>query len=106
MNIVADEPGHDDTADRSRVIGTTIGNYEVQRLIAEGGMGKVYLAVHAGLGRQAAVKVLSPCDAADPELVSRFITEARAANGIRHPNIFGSFLRSCSAKRRSAAPDA
>ncbi len=69
------------------MIGTTIGNYEVQRLIGEGGMGKVYLAVHPGIGRQAAVKVLTPSDAADPQIVSRFITEARAANAIRHPNI-------------------
>ena len=69
------------------MIGTTIGNYEVQRLIGEGGMGKVYLAIHPGIGRQAAVKVLTPSDAADPQIVSRFITEARAANAIRHPNI-------------------
>jgi hypothetical protein len=69
------------------VIGTTIGNYEVQRLVGEGGMGKVYLAVHPGIGRQAAVKVLAPGDAEDPQIVSRFITEARAANAIRHPNI-------------------
>jgi serine/threonine-protein kinase len=40
------------------VIGTTIGNYEVQRLIGEGGVGKVYVAVHPGIGQQAAVKVL------------------------------------------------
>ena len=69
------------------MIGTTIGNYEVQRLIAEGGMGKVYLAVHPGMGRQAAVKVLTAGDADDPQIVSRFVTEARAANAIRHPNI-------------------
>jgi len=69
------------------VIGTSIGNYQIQRLIGEGGMGKVYLAEHPGIGRQAAVKVLTPNDAADPQIVSRFITEARAANAIRHPNI-------------------
>jgi serine/threonine protein kinase len=69
------------------VIGTSIGNYQIQRLIGEGGMGQVYLAVHPGIGRQAAVKVLTPGDAGDPQLVSRFITEARAANAIRHPNI-------------------
>ncbi|HEX7507699.1 MAG TPA: serine/threonine-protein kinase, partial [Polyangia bacterium] len=50
-------------------------------------MGKVYLAEHPGIGRLAAVKVLTPSDAADPQIVSRFITEARAANSIRHPNI-------------------
>ncbi len=69
------------------VIGTSIGNYQIQRLIGEGGMGKVYLAEHPGIGRLAAVKVLTPSDAADPQIVSRFITEARAANAIRHPNI-------------------
>jgi serine/threonine-protein kinase len=50
-------------------------------------MGQVYLAVHPGIGRRAAVKVLTPGDAADPQIVGRFITEARAANAIRHPNI-------------------
>jgi serine/threonine protein kinase len=50
-------------------------------------MGQVYLALHPGIGRYAAVKVLNPGDAADPQIVSRFITEARAANAIRHPNI-------------------
>ena len=50
-------------------------------------MGQVYLAVHPGIGRRAAVKVLTAGDASDPQIVSRFITEARAANAIRHPNI-------------------
>ena len=69
------------------MIGTSIGNYRIERLIGEGGMGKVYLAEHPSIGRQAAVKVLTPTDAGDPQIVSRFITEARAANAIRHPNI-------------------
>src|ERR1017187_5904815 len=69
------------------MIGTTIGNYEVKRLLGEGGTGKVYLATHPTIGRHAAVKVLATSDATDPEVVSRFINEARAASGIRHPNI-------------------
>jgi hypothetical protein len=69
------------------VIGTSIGNYRIERLIGEGGMGQVYLALHPGIGRRAAVKVLVPGEAGDPQIVSRFITEARAANAIRHPNI-------------------
>lgn len=69
------------------MIGTTVGNYQVKHLIGEGGNGKVYLAFHPGLGRQAAVKVLATIGNSDPELVSRFATEARAAGGIRHPNI-------------------
>ena len=50
-------------------------------------MGKVYQAAHKAMGRQAAVKVLTAGDAADPEAVSRFLTEARAVSAIRHPNI-------------------
>jgi len=50
-------------------------------------MGTVYLAAHPGIRRQAAVKVLTSHAVADPEMVSRFLTEARAANAIRHPNI-------------------
>ena len=50
-------------------------------------MGQVYLAVHPAIGRRAAVKVLTPGDAGDPQIVSRLITEARAASAIRHPNI-------------------
>jgi serine/threonine protein kinase len=69
------------------VIGPTIGNYEVQRLIGEGGMGKVYLAIHRGLGRVAAVKLLGAHDWRDSEAVGRFLTEARTANAIRHENI-------------------
>jgi serine/threonine-protein kinase len=69
------------------VIGTRVGNYRVESLIGEGGMGRVYLALHPGIGRRAAIKVLAPGEAEDPHVVSRFITEARAANAIRHPNI-------------------
>jgi serine/threonine protein kinase len=59
-------------------------------------MGRVYLAEHSLIGRKAAIKVLNPDIASDPEVVSRFFTEARAVNDIRHPNIvevtdFGQF---------------
>jgi serine/threonine-protein kinase len=50
-------------------------------------MGIVYLAEHPALGRKAAIKVLHPRLAADPQVVSRFFQEARASNAIRHPNI-------------------
>jgi serine/threonine-protein kinase len=55
--------------------------------LGEGGMGIVYLAEHPAIGRKAAIKVLHPRLAADPEVVSRFFHEARASNAIRHPNI-------------------
>jgi serine/threonine-protein kinase len=50
-------------------------------------MGAVYLAVHPGIGRKAAVKVLHPELARDRDIVTRFLNEARAANAIRHPGI-------------------
>ncbi|HXU62736.1 MAG TPA: serine/threonine-protein kinase [Polyangia bacterium] len=69
------------------MLGTTIGNYKVTAQLGEGGMGIVYLAEHPAIGRKAAIKVLHPKLAADPEVVSRFFHEARASNAIRHPNI-------------------
>jgi serine/threonine-protein kinase len=69
------------------VLGTTIGNYRVTAQLGEGGMGIVYLAEHPAIGRKAAIKVLHPRLAADPQVVSRFFHEARASNAIRHPNI-------------------
>ena len=60
------------------------------------GWGKAYLARHSLIGRRAAIKILNPAIATDVEAVSRFFTEARLVNDIRHPNIveitdFGQF---------------
>jgi serine/threonine-protein kinase len=69
------------------MIGQSIGNYRVTRLLGEGGMGMVYLAEHPTLGRRAAVKVLHPDLAASHEMIERLFNEARAANAIGHPGI-------------------
>ncbi len=69
------------------IIGQRINNYEVRRLIGEGGMGAVYLAEHVVMGRKAAIKVLRRELCEDETLVARFMNEARAANAIGHPNI-------------------
>ena len=50
-------------------------------------MGAVYLAEHPGIGRKVAIKVLRAEMDHDPQLLTRFLNEARAANAIRHPNI-------------------
>ena len=78
------------------LVGKRIGSYTVLSELGRGGMGCVYLAEHSLIGRKAAIKVLNPDIASDPEVVSRFFTEARAVNDIRHPNIvevtdFGQF---------------
>ena len=69
------------------LVGETVGNYRISALLATGGMGAVYLAEHPGIGRKAAVKVLQANLAANPEMIARFLNEARAANAIRHPGI-------------------
>jgi serine/threonine-protein kinase len=69
------------------VIGEQFGNYRAVSLLGEGGMGAVYLAEHPGIGRKVAIKVLRADMNHDPQLLTRFLNEARAANAIRHPNI-------------------
>jgi serine/threonine protein kinase/Tol biopolymer transport system component len=67
--------------------GTRLGAYEVLTLIGAGGMGEVYRARDARLGRDVAIKVLPAGVVGDPERLQRFEQEARAAAALNHPNI-------------------
>ena len=67
--------------------GTGLGPYQIDSLIGAGGMGQVYRAHDARLGRNVAIKTLSGAGATDPDLLRRFETEARAAGGLDHPNL-------------------
>jgi serine/threonine protein kinase len=71
--------------------GTMVGEYRVEHKLGEGGMATVYAAVHPVIGKQAAIKVMSPRLKADAGAVSRFILEARAVNRIGHRNIVDVF---------------
>ncbi len=71
--------------------GAKIGEYVVDRKIAEGGMGSVYAGHHPVIGKRVAVKVLAAHCAHIPDLVRRFVEEARAVNKIGHPNIIDIF---------------
>lgn len=64
-----------------------IGSYRIVRILGEGGMGTVYEAVHDGIDRRVAVKVLHPEYARKPEIVRRFLNEARAVNVVSHPGL-------------------
>jgi len=69
------------------LVNQTIGNYRVQSLLGEGGMGVVYLAQHPVIGRKVAIKLLHAVLARDQDIVARFFNEARAIHMIAHENI-------------------
>ncbi|QVL34600.1 serine/threonine protein kinase [Telmatocola sphagniphila] len=63
------------------------GKYKILRLLGVGGMGRVFLAEHMILKRLVAIKLLSPSEAKDPSMLSRFLREARAVAAMDDPNI-------------------
>jgi serine/threonine-protein kinase len=65
----------------------TIGRYQVDSVLGRGSSGTVYLARDPGLDRRVAVKTLALGPADGPDLRERFLREAQAAGGLRHPNI-------------------
>src|SRR3954471_9858253 len=71
----------------ARVGVTLSARYRLQRLIATGGMGQVWEALDARLGRQVAIKVLKAEFSSDPEFVERFRAEARIVAMLNHPGI-------------------
>lgn len=64
-----------------------LGDYELVREIARGGMGVVWLAIQKSLGRHVAIKLLPPDLAADPLRLARFRAESGFAGRLQHPNI-------------------
>jgi serine/threonine-protein kinase len=71
-----------------RLIGQVIAErYRVTELLAEGGMGAVYIADHLTLHKQVALKIVHPEHAGNAELVARFEREAMATSRIDHPNV-------------------
>jgi serine/threonine-protein kinase len=63
------------------------GRYVIHKKLGEGGMGAVYLATHNLLEKQVALKVLHGEFARKPDLVERFMQEAKSASRIRHENV-------------------
>src|SRR5688572_9395756 len=68
-------------------VGQTIGNYKITAKLGEGGMGVVFLAEHPVIGRKVALKAIHPELYRNPEVVSRFMTEAKSVNQIGNEHI-------------------
>jgi Tol biopolymer transport system component len=71
----------------SLAAGTRLGSYEVVSPLGAGGMGEVYRARDAKLGRDVALKILPDTFASDPERLARFEREAKTLASLNHPNI-------------------
>jgi serine/threonine protein kinase len=86
-------PGTDPSARiTDQYLGMTLADrYLIKRRIGSGAMGAVYEAEHEILGRTVAVKILHRRLGDDGDLMKRFMNEARAVGGIRHPNVVESY---------------
>ncbi len=69
------------------MIGKRIGNYVVERILAQGGMGAVYVARDQALGRQAAIKFIGQDGECALDTARRFLDEARITASLQHPNV-------------------
>ena len=69
------------------LIGARFGSYTIRELLGAGGMGEVYRAHDEMLGREVAIKVLSPAFTMEPDRRARFEREARMLATLNHPHI-------------------
>ena len=80
---------------------TTIRRFDILRLIARGGMGEVYVARDAVLGRDLALKILRQDVTWDANRLERFVQEARAASALNHPHLIAIYDIGESAPKRN-----
>ena len=71
----------------SAQLGETLGRYQLEEVVGQGGMAVVYRAVDSVLGRTVAVKVIRPAFTEDAHFLGRFLQEARLVASLDHPNV-------------------
>ncbi len=76
-----------------KLVGTTIGQYNIVEQLGRGGMSAVYKGYQPALKRYVAVKVLDPTISSDELFLARFQREAQAVALLRHPHIVQTTIR-------------
>jgi eukaryotic-like serine/threonine-protein kinase len=87
IEAMAAEAATEMLANDRAIVGKQIGRYRVLSHIGRGGMGEVFLAQDATLGRKVALKLLRAEFTGNEDRLRRFRQEARAASNLNHPNI-------------------
>jgi serine/threonine protein kinase len=64
-----------------------IPGYKIEKKLGQGGMANVYMGVQEALDRIVAIKILNPEKMQNPQVLQRFLNEARTASRLAHPNI-------------------
>ena len=88
-DIIESWRGVEAPASGDDLVGTTLNStYAVERLLGEGGMGRVYLAQHKRIAqKRVAIKVLHGEFSGNAQVLARFQREAESAAAISHPNV-------------------
>ncbi|MBA2526308.1 MAG: serine/threonine protein kinase [Pyrinomonadaceae bacterium] len=87
IEAMAAEAATEMLANGHAIVDKQIGHYQVLNRIGRGGMGEVFLAQDASLGRKVALKLLRTEFTRNEERLRRFRQEACAASSLNHPNI-------------------
>lgn len=85
--LKSDESDFNDSIPQHNLIGQKLGDFQILRLIGQGGMGAVFLARQVSLDREVALKVISDISGAHKKSIERFRREAKVLAKISHPNI-------------------
>lgn len=71
--------------------GMSFGNYQIEQVLGQGGMGTVYLAKDTGLNRKVALKILRSDLGEDIAFAKKFLEEVEVTASLAHPNIIRVF---------------